>query len=347
MSSFCVVPFYSQENRRFDITPCCLLPQGADVDKIKQEFLQGKRPQECSKCWKSEELGLVSRRIHNNYSMENKYDLTLDEIFKICLRGENKIVLYQITTSNLCDQACVTCGSACSTKWAELERRANIPTMPLYQLDLRQANIDYVNLDKIAFVGGEPLIDPKTFEILEKLADHDNFDISVSFVTNGSSMLNQQQLDLIKKFKTVGFTVSIDGVDAEFEYMRWPGRWNRLLDNIKQYQQIGKVNVSYTVSSINAYYYNKTMSWFEQQNLEVTNVIFVTWPEWCSLARMPVALKKTLADYNNTISPMFSETGSELSVGELIEKITQQDLVRGTDIRTAMPEFWKVLQFLN
>jgi hypothetical protein len=129
--------------------------------------------------------------------------------------------------------------------------------------------------------------------------------------------------------------------------MRWPGRWNRLLDNIKQYQQIGKVNVSYTVSSINAYYYNKTMSWFEQQNLEVTNVIFVTWPEWCSLARMPVALKKTLADYNNTISPMFSETGSELSVGELIEKITQQDLVRGTDIRTAMPEFWAVLQFLN
>jgi hypothetical protein len=63
---------------------------------------------------------------------------------------------------------------------------------------------------------------------------------------------------------------------------------------------------------------------------------------------MPVALKKVLAGHNNTISSAVGqETGSELSVNDLIEKITQQDLVRGTDIRTAMPEFWEVLQFLN
>lgn len=347
MSSFCVLPFYSQENRRFDITPCCLLPHNSDVDKIKQEFLQGKRPKECSKCWTVEDLGLHSRRIHNNYSMENKYNLTLDEIAEVCRRGENKIVLYQVTTSNLCDQACVTCGSQCSTKWAELERRANIPSQPFYQIDLVQANIDYVNLDKIAFVGGEPLFDPKTFEILEKLAQHENFDVSVSFVTNGGSMISQPHLELIKKFKTVGFTVSIDGIDSEFEYLRWPGRWNRLLDNIKQYQQIGKVNVSYTVSSINAYYYDKTMSWFEENNLEVVNLNPVYYPAWCSLNSMPAKLKQVIKNQNNKLSEFCEITGQEISVETFIQTIKKQDQIRGTNIETAMPEFWSVLQSLR
>lgn len=347
MSSFCVMPFYSQENRRFDITPCCLLAANTDVAKLKQDFLNGGRPADCQKCWNVENTGELSRRMLGNQAITKRYKYTEDQIIQDCKEGKNKIILYQLTTSNLCDQACVTCGSYLSTKWAELEHRAGKQSLPMFQLDLDNIDINYSEAHIIAFVGGEPLFDPTNFKILQRLIDHKNYDVIISFTTNGGSTFNPQQLDIIKKFKTVGFTISIDGIESVFEYMRWPGRWDQLQSNIAQYRKLGSVRVSYTVSSVNAWYYDQTVEWFKQNNLEVVNLNPVYWPKWCSLKSMPAKLKQVVKNQNNVLAEFCNIDGDEISVEKFIQTIKEQDQLRGTDIEQYMPEFWEVLQSLR
>ena len=347
MSSFCVVPFYSQENSQYQVTPCCLLTGPLNIPKLQQEFLDGGRPTECQKCWSVENVGGLSRRQINNQSILYRYNCTEDEIIEDCRQGKNKIILYQITTSNLCDQACVTCSSYLSTKWAEVEHRAGIKPKSFFQADLDAININYADAYRIGFVGGEPFFDPTTFKILRRLIEYNNRDVAVTFTTNGGSKFNEQQLELVKQFKHVGIIISIDGIGSVFEYMRWPGRWDRLISNLQDYQTISNVKVSYTVSSVNAWYYNQTTAWFEENNLEVVNLNPVYHPTWCSLNSMPVKLKQVIKNQNNKLSEFCEITGQEISIETFITHIKNQDQVRGTSIEQSMPEFWAVLQSLR
>ena len=107
-------------------------------------------------------------------------------------------LFYQITTSNLCNQACVICGSGASTKWAEIEKRMDI--IPEKRFELENIDINYATARRISLLGGEPFFDPKTFVILEKLIEHGNTDCFVSIVTNGSIALHKSKLDLLSKF---------------------------------------------------------------------------------------------------------------------------------------------------
>jgi MoaA/NifB/PqqE/SkfB family radical SAM enzyme len=341
------MPFYSQENRPYEITPCCLLSGPLNIPKLQQEFLVGGRPAACQKCWSVENVGGLSRRMLNNQSILYRYNCTEEQIIEDCRQGKNKIILYQITTSNLCDQACVTCSSRLSTKWAEVEHRAGIKPKPFFQADLDAININYADAYRIGFVGGEPFFDPTTFKVLRRLIEHNNRDVAVTFTTNGGSKFNQQQLELVKQFKHVGIIVSIDGTGPVFEYMRWPGRWDQLVSNILDYQTISNVKVSYTVSSVNAWYYNQTMSWFEENNLEVGNLNPVYYPTWCSLNSMPAELKKIIKNQNNALAKFCEITGQEISIETFITQIKNQDQVRGTSIEESMPEFWAVLQSLR
>ena len=70
--------------------------------------------------------------------------------------------------SNLCNQACVSCQSAFSTKWGEIELRQGIVPKPRHDQDIDAMGIDYAHARRLSLMGGEPLFDPKTFEILQK-----------------------------------------------------------------------------------------------------------------------------------------------------------------------------------
>ena len=288
---FCVLPWYSQE-LGLENTPCCLLPHNHNINQIKQDLLSGVQTAACKKCWDIESTGNKSRRQFENEFLDYKLNRDLDKIQQDCVDSKHQILLYQITTSNLCNQACVSCDSGASTKWAQVEKRMNIISAPQYQFNLDSANINYDSAERISLLGGEPLFDPKTFEILQNLIDHNNTSCFISLITNGSIHLNAKQINLLTQFTNLNICISIDGVGPVFEYMRWPGKWSNLLENIEQYKSITKnINVSYTISSLNAMYYNQTVNWFQQNNL-VYNHNVVSSPIWLSLSQMPIKLKQ-------------------------------------------------------
>jgi hypothetical protein len=239
---FCILPWYSQE---FGLqnTPCCLLPSTYDINQIKQDLLSNIQTAACKKCWDIESTGNKSRRQFENEFLDYKLDRDLDKIQQDCADSKHQTLLYQIKTSNLCNQACVSCNSTFSTKWAQVEKHMNIVPNSQYQFDLDAADINYGSAKRISLLGGEPLFDPKTFEILQKLIDHNNTNCFISLITNGSITLNIKQIELLKQFTDLNICISIDGVGPVFEYMRWPGKWSNLLENINQYKSITK-NIS-------------------------------------------------------------------------------------------------------
>ncbi len=307
MDTFCVLPWFSREIQRNSITPCCLLPGDHDIEAVKRDLLEGTKSSACDKCWKIESNGLKSRRQQENEFLDYKLNRDISLIREDCLAEHNKPVLYQIMTSNICNQACVTCNSAFSSKWAEIEKRQGLVPRPRWELNEQNLDIDYQSARRISLLGGEPLFDRRTFNILENLLSVGNQDCFISLVTNGSIELTQTQKNLLENFNDLNICVSIDGIQKRFEYMRWPTKWNDLLHNLDTYRKLAKtVSVSYTISSLNAIYYEETVSGFKQQDLSCNHNL-VTYPDWLALKRAPIPL---LAEIKKipSIGPMLVDT---------------------------------------
>jgi len=340
MDTFCVLPWYSLELP--SNSPCCLLPRSANIKQVKHDLLSGVKSQACAKCWVIESQGNKSRRQFENEFLDYKLNRDLELIKQDCKTTNITPLFYQITTSNLCNQACVTCGSVASTKWAEIEKKMNIVPESRFELELENIDINYATARRISLLGGEPFFDPKTFVILEKLIEHGNTDCFVSIVTNGSIALPKSKLDLLSKFTDLNICISIDGTGPVFEYMRWPAKWDTLIDNINLFQKITKnISVSYTISSLNIFYHQQTIDWFKTQDIRYNHNI-VSDPAWLSLTAMPVELKQLL-DENSFAQPWVTITGNEISLTEYKEKIYAQDRAKRIDIKDYLPEIWEVL----
>jgi MoaA/NifB/PqqE/SkfB family radical SAM enzyme len=341
MNTFCVLPWYSVEFP--SNSPCCLLPKNTNIAQLKNELLAGIKSTACSKCWEVESSGNLSRRQLENQFLDYKLNRDLDKIRDDCQNNKNTVLLHQITTSNLCNQACVSCHSSASTKWAELDRKNNLAVVKHNSLDINELDIDYAHIRRLSLLGGEPLFDPKTFQILQNLIDNNNTDCFVTLVTNGSIKLNTAQLELLKKFTDLNICISIDGIGSVFEYMRWPGNWENLVENLNHYFDITpNISVSCTISALNALYYDQTVEWFEQHNLRYNHNL-VEYPLWLSVESMPVELKQHLK--NHVFFKNFCKiSGNEIKKEQFLDYLVQQDKMKKTNHLTALPELCSILQ---
>lgn len=216
VKTFCVLPFYGIEYP-WQIS-CCLMSRHDTIDRVQQDMLSGKRAGECSHCWKNEDYGLISDRQVKNASLDfyTKKDIT--KLFEECKSNKNEIRHYKIDTSNICNAACVTCNSKYSSLWLSYEKQNNIHKNKVWSIDSpNQLNINYAQAVSIGFRGGESTLSKTNFKILENLAAHGNTDCFISFTTNGSFNLTEQQLNLLKQFSNVSFCFSIDGLNMVFE----------------------------------------------------------------------------------------------------------------------------------
>lgn len=343
MDTFCVLPWYSKDdNRKGYNTPCCLLPPNTNVTQLKKDLIAGVKSTACNTCWELESNGKKSRRQFENIFLDYKLNKDIDKIQQDCIDNKSEILLYQIYTSNLCNQACVSCNSVASSKWAEIERRMNIMPKDTFYIDIDNLNINFKSARRIELLGGEPLFDSRTFDILERLVEHNNTDCFISIVTNGSIPLTAKHYEVLSKFQDLNICISIDGIGPVFEYMRWPGKWDVLNQNIKQYKTFAKsMSVSYTISSLNAAYYNETVAWFQKHDL-LFNHNIVTNPLWLSIQNAPKELKKYIKEKSQFASSLLTDSPG-IAMSQYREKISQQDIAKKINIADYMPEIAKII----
>jgi len=209
------------------IYPCCRFKESiADFKGNVEEVLHiseyrelrrassaGEKIAGCEKCYYEETIGHRSLRQDFN----EKYDV-----------NDVDLEYLEIGLDNLCNLACIGCNSEFSTKWIQKEIDTFGYAMNKY-MAVRDINRLPQSVNKILFLGGEPLLTKRFIPMLQSLDN--SRDVEIIFNTNATCIPDEETLRLFKTFKT-HFIVSVDGVGEVANLVREGTDWQKVLDFI-------------------------------------------------------------------------------------------------------------------
>jgi len=187
---------------------------------------------------------------HTCYDLENGksgFDIISDRIFYIRELKKVPTDTYQpgnfdlqtvdVRWTNLCNFSCVYCSSTFSSKWAsELNEQIVVPSTAQKQ---QFKNYIFENAHKLKHVylaGGEPLLMKENEEFLDLLKST-NPKVNLRINTN-LSKVNTRVFEKICEFENVHWTVSVETIEEEFEYVRHGGKWEDFLSNLNTIKKL-------------------------------------------------------------------------------------------------------------
>ena len=330
--------------------PCCWFQRSIDVyDTAKFNTEKEKISQisewttDCGRCKQIEDSGVYDDRSPRLRS----FDVIPDET-----TPDNIPVWIELTIDTTCNAACIICGPHHSTTWEKqhiahgITTRHDIPDRipPSLLLEKIQALVSLTHVKSISFLGGEPFLSPIPLRALTLLKEinGDLSDITVHFQTNGSVIPSYDIIELIRECKLFKFNISLDGIGAQFEYLRYPLKWGRVIKTIDYVNSLHLTNIRniilVTVNPMNVYYYDEVEKWaysiFDNVVINPNQAVGA-----CALAKTPIKLRNTiLLKFGNAhpISKMFSNL--HVDVQSCIPYIDKLDGMRQLNWTTVFPE---------
>jgi radical SAM protein with 4Fe4S-binding SPASM domain len=224
---------------------------GENNQIIKQDMLNDVLHDRCGHCHLLEKNQKFSPNSVSNRVWYLK-TLKINDLEFFDNTSNYRLNMLDLRWKNTCNFACVYCGPDLSSAWAS---ELNLPQH--IQEDALQQSLDYIysnlhTVDHIYLAGGEPLLIKENIVLLKKIREI-NPDVEIRINTN-LSIINNEIYNLLKQFKNVHWTVSVDGVGKEFEYVRYGGVWDQFINNLQQLRQdFEKINFNSTWCIITAY----------------------------------------------------------------------------------------------
>lgn len=303
-ATLCALPFVALDvDPDGQFRPCCLfgdalrdahnLPfsvqttdaasvwNSADLQRVRSAMLRGERLPACSRCWEVEQHRGVSKRQTANY--EQPRGSVATAVTEPRLRS---LTLYPSTRCNL---RCRTCSpessSAIALEYTKLARRSPelapllTPTRATAVVSdwlegdphfFRGLEPTFHGLERLEFLGGEPLLSDGHFDLLERVVREGTAgQVALHYSTNGT-VLPHRVRDLWPHFALVSLKVSLDAVGAHFGYLRYPARWELVVDNIAAFRTVGpkvRVDVNATPSALSILGLPDLIAWAAAERL--------------------------------------------------------------------------------
>jgi sulfatase maturation enzyme AslB (radical SAM superfamily) len=257
----------------FDGDVAAILHSDAYED-LRNKSQNGVYNKNCEKCYYEEENGKESLR--QQFNKEYKTE-------KIELK------YLEIGFDNICNLACDGCWEEWSSTWANIKS----PTTKNLNILTTREFVNIPNtVNKVLFLGGEPLMTSRHYRFLKKIKSPET--ISVIYYTNGTFLFSDDELKLLNKFKHITIFVSIDGVGELNDRVRQGSKW---LDVLLFLEQIKNTKFELKINSvvhINNWMGIKDLSNFIKQNnyLWITNVL--TYPTKLDIINLSLEEKQEL-----------------------------------------------------
>ena len=339
------------------------------LNEIRKGMIEEKHPAQCLNCWREEDKGLDSlRKLSLNQDWWKPYT---DKINATAEDGSTQVdpIYYDLKLGNKCNLACVMCHAGDSSL-IEQELRDN----PDMITDKEQAELDWLDQHRledkdidqlfqrledakdilsVKFTGGEPFVNPRIMDFLDACIDKGiNKDITLMFTTNLIA-LNQKIIDKLKNFPKAHISVSMEGVDTIYEYMRYPASWKKFETNWKKLRKTDiPHDVVFSICGLNVKYMPWWMAWAKEQEIQwMPNVIWN--PIHLSLPEMPQELKKVTMENLMDAKEQWPEDAKFLDSVMLtmmqpsrtqdkawdktIEMVERSDKIRNRDIDKFLP----------
>ena len=381
------------------VVPCCLtsafnyfagdlnedtIPEiwnSNNMKKLRKQMVAGEEPKICNKCFDRERATGTSGRTNHNA----KFPDVLEEIPSITLEDGTCTTMdlkyWDFRFSNLCNFKCRSCGPRYSSAWVpdakkmgwitEQEKVWHIKeTEKVTNIDFLRTSVDKVR--SIYFAGGEPLMMPEHWQILDMLVEAKRFDVKIQYNTNMSLLgyNKKKALDYWTQwnFGMIEIWPSIDEIGDRAELIRSGTVWSKVEANLKEVAKypniimrpgltIGAWNVFrlpeiieelINLGCIKKHEFMKYDNWFI--NLLETPVHYHVsiWPD---KQRQIIIdhLKEWIVEYNDKydtdIQPLMNHILSELekpwnkkAAKEFVRMSEELDVIRNENIFKVVPE---------
>lgn len=321
-STFCFNPWAHLEiSSQGEFKPCCVYKESIkDSDNqpyninthsieevyrsdylksLRQQFVDGKTPSECSHCWFKEQHGGKS----NRHWSEDYLGLAAQ-----CLHIENEstenLISLDIKLGNLCNFKCRVCSPQFSSRIADEHARHFNTSINLKKVNSssqwsenpqiwKNFNALSKQLINIDFYGGEPLLVKQHEVFLDYLIENNCADaIRLHYNSNGS-VYPTQLFDKWKLFQQVDISFSIDNIGSRFELERG-GEWTQVESNLDRFLDSKLSNmvlsVFTTVNVQNVYYLEELINWFETKTFNSLQFNLLEHPRFLSITTMNTEL---------------------------------------------------------
>ena len=263
---------------------------------VRLTMLEGKIPASCSKCIAEESRGVASKRIWETGSwIEDGIDV--EELIKQTEEDgtvPERLVYLDLRLGHTCNLKCIMCSPHDSSQWAADHKKI----YPLFQAkELKEQmswnrkdfnnfwheNPDFwkemyaqiPNLKQVYFAGGEPLMIREHRWFLEEIIRQGYADkILIRYNTNGL-LIDDEIIELWKKFKKVKVGFSIDAVDERNYYIRYPSDWSTIVRNLHRLDSTPdniQVSIATAIQILNIKHLAEFAKWKIQQNFKKINL---------------------------------------------------------------------------
>ena len=222
-----------------------ILTTSPKLKQIRRDMLDDKFPNNCSDCYVKEQ----HHKTTNFDNISNRlYHIKIlkDSPFKL-YKDEHKFELQQMDLRwrNTCNFACVYCDPVFSSVWAKFEGVPDKMTNKSMDETFLFVKQNIKNLKTIYMAGGEPFLIKENLKIID-IIQKENPDLLLRINTN-LSILTPKIYKQLQKLKNVHWIVSAEATGKKFNYIRWPGNYQTLIQNIKKIQQLPhKVSINMT-----------------------------------------------------------------------------------------------------
>jgi radical SAM protein with 4Fe4S-binding SPASM domain len=250
--SFCVLPWTGFElEPNGDVKTCIIakevlgsihdnsideILQSKKMLEIKQAMLDDKKPFNCEGCYLQEvgrknNFESISSRL---YYMKELAPFVETDLYDDIKNFDPYHV--DLRWTNHCNQACVYCTPSYSSKWAQ-ELGRSVKSDKISREKLKEFVFSNIKkLKNVYLAGGEPMLMKENKEFLELLLK-ENPDCTIRVNTNLSTT-QTGVFELLCRFKNVHWTVSVETIENEYNYIRHHGDWNDFSANLKTIQQL-------------------------------------------------------------------------------------------------------------
>jgi len=293
------------------------------------QMLNNEIPTSCTKCFEEESKDIVSKRQWESAVWKERLDI--DSIVdNTSIDGSLPVSIpyFDLRLGNLCQLKCIMCSPHDSSAWVK-DWKLQYPRYKTIELKKDQhwddRNRDYTWYQKgsfldtmkdqahyikeLYFAGGEPLLIPEHYKILEFMVKSGNATNCILRYNSNGLELPEKLFELWNHFKEVKFNFSVDAVGTKNDYIRYPSKWDDVVANLERLDDTPSnitVNIACAVQLLNVLSIQDLVDWKESMNFKKINLPpygagligthLVYLPSYLNVRVLPQYLKDRVAD---------------------------------------------------
>ena len=269
--NFCIAPWTQLRiGTNGDITNCARAVEGGPVSEtfdlakdfntsedfieVRDSFLSGSFSKFCSKCTDDTVGNGAHRKVQNFKSAI--HDLHLTESLKqspsyFRLKSDNILpVQILVMFNNECNLACRHCKPRRSSTLAKaLNGTVDVSGWSKNKdkwENFKQFILSNKSLEFLQINGGEPLLQPEFYEILDIIKDR--LDLRLIITTNGT-VFDNNTMEKLKRFKSCFIDISIECFHKNNNYIRVGSNFETIKENLEKFRAHSTDNLQFGIHS--------------------------------------------------------------------------------------------------